>query len=328
MENSLKWGILGPGKISLTILRDFRLAGLEVLAVGSRSLDRAKEYAEANSVPRAYGSYQDLVSDPDLDIIYVSTTQNAHFDNAKLALEAGKHVLVEKPFTINALEAKKLQELAASKGLFLMEAMWTRFLPNHMDLFEKLHAGVIGDPLYVIADHNQDIPPTRAPRLYDPALGGGALLDLGVYPISFAHRVFGKPQKISTTAELSDLGIDLAVGTIFEYQRNAMALCHSSIRVNGPLTAAIMGTVGRIELRRPFFEHSEFTVYNQAGEATYSYNGKIEGRGMQFQGLEVERCIRAGLTESPIMRVSETVEIMEVMDEIRAQAGIVYPGEN
>ena len=326
MTEKLTWAIMGPGKITLTILHDFALVGISFDAVGSRSLERATEYATKHSIPKAYGSYEELVADPDIDVVYIATTHNAHFENAKLALSAGKHVLLEKSFTLDANQAKQLATLAEQKNLFLMEAMWTRFLPNHAALFEKIDAGMIGTPLYVIADHNQYIPKTKAPRLHDPALGGGSLLDVGIYPISFAHRVFGKPEKIQATASLMPGNIDESVAAIFEYPGGRQALIHSSIRVKGPIRAFVMGDKGRIELEKPFYEHGSFTVYDLADQEIFRYEGNIEGRGMQYQALEVERCIRAGLRQSPVMSIDETIEIMEVMDQIRQQTGIEYSG--
>ena len=326
MSEQLRWGIMGPGKITLTILSDFRLAGIRFDAVGSRSIDRANAYAQANSIPKAYGSYQELVSDPDLDVIYIATTHNAHFENAMLALGAGKNVLLEKPFTLDANQAKQLAALAKEKDVFLMEAMWTRFLPNHVAIFEKIKEGLIGEPIYLMADHNQHIPRERAARLHESSLGGGSLLDLGIYPISFAHRVFGKPTVIKASANLLPGNIDESVAAIFEYSGGRQALVHSSLRVNGPIKAFVLGDKGRIELDKQFYEHSSFTVYDTQDNVLFRYDGNIEGRGMQYQALEVERCIRSGLRQSPIMSLDETIEIMEVMDQIRQQTGIEYSG--
>lgn len=326
MAEHLRWGMMGPGGITLTILQDFSLVGIKFDAVGSRSADRAKAYAQTHSIPKAYGSYEELVSDEDLDVIYIATTHNAHFENAKLALSAGKHVLLEKPFTLDAKQAKELAAMANQKNVFLMEAMWTRFLPNHVNLFEKIQEGLIGQPLYVIADHNQYLPKERAPRLHDSSLGGGSLIDLGVYPISFAHRVFGKPDVVKASASLLPGNIDESVAAIFEYQGGRQSVIHSSLRVNGPIRAYVLGDKGRIELDKPFYEHSWFTVYDMEDRVLYRYEGNIEGRGMQYQALEVERCIRAGLRQSPIMSLDETIEIMEVMDQIRQQTGIEYSG--
>jgi predicted dehydrogenase len=326
LNQKLKWAIMGPGDISVAFLNDLRLAGMHLEAVGSRSLDRAESYAKKHSISSAYGSYEELVADPHVDIVYIATTNNAHFANAKLALSSGKHVLLEKPFTLDAAQAMELVGISRSNNVFLMEAMWTRFLPNHSVLFEKLDQGLIGTPLYLFADHNQNLPKHSHQRLYDPALGGGSLLDLGVYPISLAHRLFGKPSRIQASAALMDGNIDESVGAIFEYSGGREALLHSSIRTAGPVKAFILGDAGRIEMEKSFYEHSTFTAFDLEDNVLFEYEGNIEGRGMQYQALEVERCVTAGLNESPTMSLDETVQIMEVMDQIRSLTGIEYSG--
>jgi predicted dehydrogenase len=326
VNQKLSWAIMGPGDISVAFLKDLRLAGMHLEAVGSRSLERAETYAKKHSISRAYGSYEELVADPDIDIVYIATTNNAHFDNAKLALSAGKSVLLEKPFTLDASQARDLVEISKSMNVFLMEAMWTRFLPNHSVLFEKLNQGLIGTPLYLFADHNQNLPKDLHSRLYDPALGGGSLLDLGVYPISLAHRIFGTPSRIQASASLMAGNVDESVSAIFEYSGGRQALLHSSIRSSGPVKAFILGDAGRIEMEKSFYEHSTFTVFDLDDNVLFQYEGNIEGRGMQYQALEVERCIIAGLNESPIMSLDETVQIMQVMDQIRSLTGIDYSG--
>jgi predicted dehydrogenase len=295
-------------------------------AVGSRSPERAESFAKKYSIPRSYGSYEQLVADPDIDVIYIASTNNAHLENTKLALNAGKHVLLEKPFTLDASEARELVSLARAKGLFLMEAMWTRFLPNHVALFEKLEQGLIGTPLYLIADHDLDLPKNLHPRLYDPALGGGSLLDLGIYPISLAHRLFGNPSRITASASLMPGNVDESMGAIFEYSGGRQSMVHSGVRSAGPVTASILGDRGRVEMRKRFYEHSPFTVFDLDDKVLFKYEGNIEGRGMQYQALEVERCITEGLIESPTMSLDETVQIMEVMDQIRNQTGIEFSG--
>jgi predicted dehydrogenase len=326
LNQKLKWAIMGPGDISVAFLNDLRLAGMHLEAVGSRSLDRAESYAKKHSISSAYGSYEELVADPHVDIVYIATTNNAHFANAKLALSSGKHVLLEKPFTLDAAQAMELVGISRSNNVFLMEAMWTRFLPNHSVLFEKLDQGLIGTPLYLFADHNQNLPKHSHQRLYDPALGGGSLLDLGVYPISLAHRLFGKPSRIQASAALMDGNIDESVGAIFEYSGGRQALLHSSIRTAGPVKAFILGDAGRIEMEKSFYEHSTFTAFDLEDNVLFEYEGNIEGRGMQYQALEVERCVTAGLNESPTMSLDETIQIMEVMDQIRSLTGIEYSG--
>ena len=326
MNQKLNWAIMGPGAISSIFLNDFRLAGMHMEAVGSRSPERAEAFAKKYSIPRSYGSYEQLVADPDIDVIYIASTNNAHLENTKLALNAGKHVLLEKPFTLDASEARELVSLARAKGLFLMEAMWTRFLPNHVALFEKLEQGLIGTPLYLIADHDLDLPKNLHPRLYDPALGGGSLLDLGIYPISLAHRLFGNPSRITASASLMPGNVDESMGAIFEYSGGRQSMVHSGVRSAGPVTASILGDRGRVEMRKRFYEHSPFTVFDLDDKVLFKYEGNIEGRGMQYQALEVERCITEGLIESPTMSLDETVQIMEVMDQIRNQTGIEFSG--
>ena len=326
MSTKLNWAIMGPGSISVAFLNDIRLAGLQVSAVGSRSIDRANAFAARHGIPNAYGSYEELVADNEVDIVYIASTNNAHFGNAKLALNAGKHVLLEKPFTLDATQATELVRIARSKNVFLMEAMWTRFLPNHTVLFEKLADGIIGEPLYLMADHNQNLPKGSFPRLHDPALGGGSLLDLGVYPISLAHRLFGNPARIQASASLMAGNVDESVASIFDYSGGRQAVLHSSLRSTGPVKAFILGTSGRIEMDKSFYGFSPFTAFDFDDNVIFQYEGNIEGRGMQYQALEVERCIASGLIESPIMSLDETIQIMEVMDEIRSLTGIEYQG--
>ena len=326
MSTKLNWAIMGPGSISVAFLNDIRLAGLKVSAVGSRSIDRANAFAARHGIPNAYGSYEELVADNEVDIVYIASTNNAHFGNAKLALNAGKHVLLEKPFTLDATQATELVRIARSKNVFLMEAMWTRFLPNHTVLFEKLADGIIGEPLYLMADHNQNLPKGSFPRLHDPALGGGSLLDLGVYPISLAHRLFGNPARIQASASLMAGNVDESVASIFDYSGGRQAVLHSSLRSTGPVKAFILGTSGRIEMDKSFYGFSPFTAFDFDDNVIFQYEGNIEGRGMQYQALEVERCIASGLIESPIMSLDETIQIMEVMDEIRSLTGIEYQG--
>lgn len=291
MENKLStrlnWAIMGPGSISVEFLKDIRIAGLQVLAVGSRSRDRADAFAAEHSIPRAYGTYEELVADQEVDIVYIATTNNAHFSNAKLALEAGKHVLLEKPFTLDAAQAKKLVRIARINNVFLMEAMWTRFLPNHTALFEKLAEGIIGEPLYLMADHNQNLPKHSFPRLHDPALGGGSLLDLGVYPISLAHRVFGIPMRIQASASLMTGNVDESMGAIFDYSGGRQAIVHSSVRSAGPVKAFILGTSGRIEMDKSFYGFSPFTVFDFDDNVFFQYEGNIEGRGMQLSLIHI-----------------------------------------
>ena len=323
--SGLRWGFLSAGGIANAVADDFRIAGITIQAVGARDLARANEFADKFAIPNRHQGYEALVNDPEVDAIYVSTPHPWHHEHALLALNAGKHVLLEKPFTINAREAQEIKDLAASKKLFVLEAMWTRFLPSMDAIFEVIGSGVLGEIRLVTADHSQYLP--HVERLWDPALGGGALLDLGIYPVSFALRVLGLPKRATARATLTGQQVDETTSIIFEYENGAQAALTTCMSAAGPVNATVIGTYGRIEIDSPFYNQTSFKVYNQGGEVIQSYEEKIEGIGRQYQGLHLEKCVAEGLLESPTMSLTETVKIMQVMDEIRAQIGVRYPSE-
>ena len=323
--SGLRWGFLSAGGIANAVADDFRIAGITIQAVGARDLARAHEFADKFAIPNRHQGYEALVNDPEVDAIYVSTPHPWHHEHALLALNAGKHVLLEKPFTINAREAEEIKDLAASKKLFALEAMWTRFLPSMDAIFEVIGSGVLGEIRLVTADHSQYLP--HVERLWDPALGGGALLDLGIYPVSFALRVLGLPKRATARATLTGQQVDETTSIIFEYENGAQAALTTCMSAAGPVTATVIGTYGRIEIDSPFYNQTSFKVYNQGGEVIQSYDEKIEGIGRQYQGLHLEQCVAEGLLESPTMSLTETVEIMQVMDALRAQIGVSYPSE-
>ena len=323
--SELRWGFLSAGGIANAVADDFRIAGITIQAVGARDLARANEFADKFAIPNRHQGYEALVNDPEVDAIYVSTPHPWHHEHALLALNAGKHVLLEKPFTINAREAQEIKDLAASKRLFALEAMWTRFLPSMDAIFEVIGSGVLGEIRLVTADHSQYLP--HVERLWDPALGGGALLDLGIYPVSFALRVLGLPKRATARATLTGQQVDETTSIIFEYENGAQAALTTCMSAAGPVNATVIGTYGRIEIDSPFYNQTSFQVYNQGGEVIQSYDEKIEGIGRQYQGLHLEKCVAEGLLESPTMSLTETVEIMQVMDALRAQIGVSYPSE-
>ena len=334
MTNQLRWGFLGAGGIADVIAADFQVAGLKIQAVGARTIEGANSFADKFNVPNRHAGYESLVNDPEVDIVYINTIHPLHAEQALLAIAAGKHVLVEKPFAINAIEAKRVRDAAKAKGVFVMEAMWTRFLPSMDAIFEVIESGKIGDVRFVTANHSQFLPESFAKRLWQPELGGGALLDLGIYPVSFFNRIFGAPKKITAEATLAYTGVDLMTSAIFKYDDGKQASLTTSMEIFGSVAATVAGTKGRIDIDMAFYEQTSFTVYEtdlSRGEGwpkpVSRYEAKIEGRGMQYQAIEVERCVHAGLTESPRMSLDETVSIMETMDEIRKQTGVKYPGE-
>ena len=323
--SALRWGFLSAGGIATAVADDFRIAGINIQAVGARDLAKANEFADKFGIPNRHQGYEALVSDPEVDAVYISTPHPWHHQHALLALNAGKHVLLEKPFTINAREAQEIKELAAAKKLFVLEAMWTRFLPSMDAIFAVINSGILGDLRLVTADHSQYLPDVA--RLWEPELGGGALLDLGIYPVSFAVRVLGLPKQVIAKTTLTGQHVDETTSLIFEYESGAQASLTTCMSAAGPVTATVVGTFGRIEIDTPFYNQTSFKVFNQGGEVIQSYDEKIKGVGRQYQGLHLEKCVADGLLESPVLSVTESVEIMKVMDALRAQMGVKYPTE-
>ncbi|WP_027586358.1 Gfo/Idh/MocA family protein [Acidipropionibacterium thoenii] len=321
----LRWGILGTGSIAHTFTSDLRTTGREVVAVGSRSADSARDFAGTFGIARAHGSYQELVADPEVDIIYVASPHSHHYEHAKLVLEAGKHALVEKAFTLNAAQAAELRDLAAADGLFLMEAMWTRYLPTMIRIRGLVAGGALGEIRAVTADHTQLITDDPHHRLNDPALGGGALLDLGVYPISFIWDILGAPTSISARARLQEVGTDTEVATVMTHASGAISTSLSSSRGVGSNTAVIIGTRARIEIDPVWYTATTFRLVATDGTVIEDYRTPVDGRGMQYEALAAERYIAEGRLDSELEPIDETVAIMEGLDEIRRQIGVSYP---
>lgn len=327
MVQKLRWGILATGWIAELFVKDLQLTGHAVTAVGSRSQAGADRFAATFGIPRAHGSYDSLVADPEVDIIYIATPHPQHAAAARLALNAGKHILVEKAFTLNAAEAAEIVALAQSRGLVVLEAMWTRFLPHMVRLRQIIAEGRLGEIRSITADHRQKLPDDPKHRLNALELGGGALLDLGIYPISFAWDILGKPQNILAAATFRATGADAQVATILHYANGAMATTLSSSDSAGPNRASVVGTKGRVEIDRVWYCPTQLRVYDNDNTLLESFDGTVEGRGMQFQAREVERLVAAGLTAGEILPPAQSVAIMETLDEIRRQIGLRYPSE-
>lgn len=315
-ETPLRWGIMGTGGIAAAFAQDLKLTGSGVVtAVGSRKAESADAFGARLGIPARHSSYEALANDPDVDIVYVATPHPMHHGNARLALEAGKPVLVEKPFTMDAAEARDLVGLARDRGLFLMEAMWTRFLPHVRHIRELLPS--LGDVVTVSADHGQWFAEDPAFRLFAPELGGGALLDLGIYPVSFASMVLGTPDRVAAMATPAFTGVDAQMSMLFGYKSGAQAVLSCTLSAVSPTTAAIVGTEARIEVEGPFYAPASFTLIQRDGERT-RHEYADEGRGLRHQADEVARLLAEGATESPLMPLDETVSIMTTMDEVRA----------
>jgi predicted dehydrogenase len=323
----IRWGIIGTGGIAATFAGDLALLpDAELVAVGSRSQETANRFGDRFDVAHRYASYEELVADAGVDAVYVSTPHPMHHSAALLAIRAGKAVLVEKPFTINAGEARELVAEARSRGTFLMEAMWTRFLPHVVKIRELLAQGRLGDVRSVLADHGQWFTKDAEHRLFAPALGGGALLDLGIYPISFASMIFGRPTKITAVSDQAFTGVDAQTSVLLQYDAGQQAVLFTSLETRSHNWAAINGTEARIEIDGVFYAPSNFQVVHRNG-GVERFDVPHDGQGLRHQAAEVGRCLREGRTESEILSLDETVAIMETLDEVRRQIGLRYPSE-
>ncbi len=324
---SIRWGILGPGWIARDFVQSLKdTEGAEVLAVGSRSLDRAREFAATYSVPRPYGSYEELVADPDVDIVYVATPHPAHKDNMLLCLGAGKPVLCEKPFTMNAREAEEVFSLAREKGLFVMEAMWTRWLPAMIQVRQWLAEGKIGEVKMLKAEFGYDAGWRPECRQLDPVLGGGAMLDAGVYPISLASMVMGcQPETIRSTVHIGKTGVDEQFAALFEYGAGRMAVITSAVQTPMMIDAVIMGTKGIIHIPEFFWAKSARLI--RKGESDVVIDSPYQSTGKCHEAAHAMECLREGKTESSIMSLDESLAIMRTMDSLRGQWNLTYPCE-
>jgi len=325
----IRWGIIGCGVIADTFVSSLRaLESGRLLAGASRTEGKALEFAGRHDLPRCYADYESLVNDPDIDAVYVATTHNFHFENVRLCLKHGKHVLCEKPFTVNAAQMEELIALAKEKTLFMMEGLWTRFLPAIIHLQELLAAGAIGEVQSVFANFflGRDFPPDH--RLRNKTLAGGSLLDLGVYPINMASIVFGQqPLKIESAVNLdAETGVDASSYYLFDYGRGRRAVLSSSYVQSAPVEALVCGTEGFIRVPH-FLGAKELHLYrtSEAPEVLeFSYG---EGENFKYEIAHAMECIAAGKTESDIMPLSETLAIMQTMDALRKQWQLSYPGE-
>ena len=324
--SSFRWGILGTGGIAQAFAADLAfLDGHSVAAVGSRTIKSANSFAQKFSGCTAYGSYEELVA-ADVDAIYVASPHPMHEAHAMLALKAGKPVLCEKAFTINLQQAKNLVDYSKAHHIPLMEAMWTRFLPHIAKIKELIASGALGEIQTVIADHGQYIPYERAARLWEPELGGGALLDLGIYSLTIAHLVLGNPSKIQAQATLTDKNVDLQTSMILTYPSGAHALLSCTMAVRSSVTAVIAGSKARIEIDGSFYTPTSFRLITRDGDVT-EYPKNYVGGGLREEAAEFARVFRAGEIESPLMPHATSLELMRQMDEVRRQIGVTYPGE-
>ncbi|MFC5664233.1 Gfo/Idh/MocA family protein [Kitasatospora misakiensis] len=325
---SLNWGVIAPGWIAGAFVEALqKYTEQRVVAVGSRDTGRARAFADRFGIPRAYGSYAELVEDAEVDIVYVASPHSGHFEHAMLAVEAGRHVLVEKAFTRNAREAEELIEAARKRGVFLMEAMWTRFLP-HVDVVRQVvESGLLGELQTVVADHGQRMEPDPASRLYAPELAGGALLDLGIYPVSFASMVLGEFTSVTAVGTKTFTGVDGQASIVVTGESGAHGVLNTSLFAVTPTTASISGTQGRLEIDGMFFTPNRVRLIGRDNETIDTFTPTPRDGGLCYQAAEAARCISEGRLESDLMPLSETLYLMRVLDGVRRDLGVVFPGE-
>jgi predicted dehydrogenase len=326
MGDPIRWGILGAGGIAGTVGAEIAATpGNEVAAVGARDADRAAALAARLGAPRSYGSYDDLTSDPDLDVVYVSTTHGQHHEHALLALRSGKPVLVEKAFTLNAREAREVVGEARSRRLFCMEAMWMRLNPLVRTAQDVAGSGRIGELISVRADLSAPFEYDPAHRLFDLAVGGGALLDLGIYPATFAWLFLGRPDTVAATGLLSPTGSDASVAMQWGYEDGRFAQIASTTLGQNPLAGLIAGTAGWILVEGRVNRPTSIIIHDATGDEVLP--DTLSGFGYGPEVVEVERCLRAGELESPLVPLDETVAILDVLDGVREKLGVQYQAD-
>ncbi|MEU2118013.1 Gfo/Idh/MocA family oxidoreductase [Streptomyces sp. NPDC016459] len=327
-EQIIRWGILATGGMAAAFTEDLlREPGAQVAAVGSRSEAAARQFAQRYGIPQAYGSWHELAADPEVDVVYVATPHANHVAAATACLEAGKPVLCEKPFALSGHQARLLTELATEQGLFLMEAMWTYVHPLVRRVVELVADGAIGEirALHAHFGGRVTVPPEH--RLWDPATGGGALLDLGTYPVSFAHLLLGAPESVAAHARLSPQGVDEQTGILLGHSGGAMAVLSCSLLADDERRAVVYGTAGRIEIPADFYNPSALVLHRDGHEPQTYTAPPQRGNGYGHQAREVMRCLRSGLTESPLVPLAGTLAVMDTLDAVRARIGVRYPGE-
>ena len=326
MENKIiRWGILGTGRIACALVRALQnVENSELYAVASRDLLKAQNFASEYNIPVAFGSYEELVEDERVDVVYIATPHNVHLENTMLALNHNKHVLCEKPLGVNQSEVNLLIEKATDKRLFLMEALWSRFLPNIIKTKELVDAGEIGEVKLLTAFFSFKSDKGPEHRQFNFDLCGGTVLDIGIYNIFLSLLLLGEPKSISATAGLSDQGCDTNCSYTFNYDKETIAVMYSSFLADSPVIAEIHGTKGRIMLENRWFCPGSVRLINYDGNEKI-FDFETKGNGYQYEAQEVVNCILAGKMQSDIWSLNDSLKLVNAMDTVRKECGIVYP---
>lgn len=366
-QDVMRWGILGTGWIAAQFARDLqRVPGAVLAGVASRSVDNAQQFAQAFPGCQAYGSYQDLANVSDIDVVYVATPHVRHYDDCLLALNAGKPVLCEKPFTLNRREAEEIFATAKANNLFCMEAMWMRFIPLMQEVRRLVQQGELGQIRFLTADFGYPVGFSAENRLFNRELGGGTLLDRGCYPLSLAVYLLGQPEQVAGFAHLGVTGVDEQCGLLLKYEDGAIAQLSATVQTYGTNQAIIAGTRGQLTIKAPFYYPERIEVQRFAdttqlaaplkGGLPTDFKGRLKatlkthpwykrlrqyrpqsrqsitqidgGNGYQYQAAEVGHCVRSGLLESPLMPWADTLQVLEMMDALRQSWQLSYPHDD
>jgi predicted dehydrogenase len=324
--DKIRWGIAATGGIAVKFADGLRLVDDgAIVAVASRSQDAAEVFGDRFGIERRHGSYEALAADPDVDVVYVASPHSAHEANTVLFLEAGKHVLCEKPMALNERQVRRMTAVARAHGLFLMEAVWSRFLPAYRRLGDLLAEERIGTPLLVEADFGFRLEVMPEHRLFDRALGGGAALDLGIYPLQLCSLVLGSPDRVAAVGHVGATDVDEQMAAVLHHAGGALGVVKAATRIGLSCRARISGSQGWIDL--PAMMHCPQALTVGGPKGTEKIDLSFTGEGLRFQVHEVHRCLREGLLESPIMPLDESGRLASTLDEIRRQIGVVYDAD-
>ncbi|HHH54723.1 MAG TPA: Gfo/Idh/MocA family oxidoreductase [Bacteroidetes bacterium] len=326
MDRKIKWGIIGLGKIANKFAEDLLLSDNSILyGVASRSLEKAKEFGNKYKAVKYFDSYEALASDSEIDVVYIATPHTLHFENTMLCLRNGKNVLCEKPMGINLEEVTTMVKEARDRNLFLMEAMWTRFIPSINKMLELIKAGLIGGIVYIKADFGFKGDNNLESRVYSKALGGGSLLDIGIYPVYLSMLLQGSPEEIKAMARWTDTGVDSFCAMLFDHKNSSKSILESTIEADTPTEAYIFGTKGTIRIHSRFHHPEKLTLIREEEEV---YNLKIKGNGYFYEIEEVENCLFYGKKESDKHSLEDSLKLMEVIDRIKEKIGLCYKNKN
>lgn len=323
MDKTWNWGILAPGRIAHKFASDLKLVkNANLKAVGSRDLQRARLFAKEYGADIYYDSYEKLVKDPEVEVVYIASPHVFHYEHTLLCIENGKHVLCEKPMAMNKKQAQKMAGIAQDNHVFLMEAFWTRFIPSYLKARQLAVSGQLGEIKHIQADFGFKAEYNTRERLFNKNLGGGSLLDIGIYPIFMTVDILGKPDEIISSGVIGETGVDESCAFVLKYNSGSLASLSSTIVANTPIEATISGSKARVKINRMWFTPSNIDLFQDGKTKHTNFNEK--GFGYKYEAAEVQKCLERGLIESPDMSHQKSIIIQEVMDTIRDQIGLNY----